>query len=130
MRELETRDSLREEISQNLNENLAEHEVVTWTVIQPQGDTVKVERVTDRTRESGSRFKVQGSKVELRTEIVRDTVYIEHRDTVLVSSSRFQGSNSLNPHPSALNYLKWIFALVCAVVVLILVIRLGRRGLL
>ena len=122
LRELEARDSLREEISQNLNENLAEHEVVTWTVIQPQGDTVKVERVTDRTRESGSRFKVQGSKVELRTEIVRDTVYIEHRDTVLVSSSRFQGSSSLNPHPSALNYLKWIFALVCAVVVLVVVI--------
>ena len=28
----EARDSLRKEISQNLNENLTEHEVVTWTV--------------------------------------------------------------------------------------------------
>ena len=119
---------------------------------------MKVERVTDRTRESGSRFKAQGSKVEVRTEVVRDTVYIEHRDTVEVQkldlrfsffaprqySSKLgnalglasvQGtSSSLNPHPSALrsalplgsakNYLKWIFALICAIVVLMVVIRL------
>ena len=129
MRELETRDSLREEISQNLNENLAEHEVVTWTIVQEPGDTVRMERVTDRTRETGSRFKAQGSKVEVRTEVVMDTVYIEHRDTVEVQ--KLQGaSSSLNPHPSALNYLKWICALICAVVVLVVVIRFGRRGLL
>ena len=130
MRELETRDSLREEISQNLNENLAEHEVVTWTIVQEHGDTVRMERVTDRAKTLVSGSKIQDSRVEVRTEVVRDTVYIEHRDTVLVSSSRFQGSSSLNPHPSALNYLKWIFALVCAVVVLVVVIRFGRRGLL
>ena len=126
----ESRDSLREEISQNLNENLAEHEVVTWTIVQEPGDTVRMERVTDRAKTLVSGSKIQDSRVEVRTEVVRDTVYIEHRDTVLVSSSRFQGSSSLNPHPSALNYLKWIFALVCAVVVLVVVIRFGRRGLL
>ena len=130
LRELETRDSLREEISQNLNENLAEHEVVTWTIVQEPGDTVRMERVTDRAKTLVSGSKIQDSRVEVRTEVVRDTVYIEHRDTVLVSSSRFQGSSSQNPHPSALNYLKWIFALVCAVVVLVVVIRFGRRGLL
>lgn len=57
MREVEARDSLREEILQNLNENLTEHEVVTETVIY--NDTLKIERITERTlsRESGSRFK-------------------------------------------------------------------------
>ena len=62
----------------------------------------------------------------MRTEVVRDTVYIEHRDTVEVQ--KLQGtSSSLNPHPSALNYLKWICALICAVIVLILTIRIGMR---
>ena len=129
MRELETRDSLREEISQNLNENLAEHEVVTWTVVQPQGDTLKVERVTDRTRESGSKFNVQGSKVVVKTETVRDTVYIERTDTVLVQEfkgSRVQG-DSLNPKPSPLNYLKWIFWILIGLIGLIITAKVCLR---
>ena len=123
----ESRDSLREEISQSLNENLTEHEVVTETVIY--NDSLKIERITDRVRTLESGSKRQDSRVVVRTEVVRDTVYVERVDTVEVQ--KLQGtSSSLYPHPSALNYLKWIFALVCAVVVLILVIRFGRRGLL
>ena len=123
----ESRDSLREEISQSLNENLTEHEVVTETVIY--NDSLKIERITDRVRTLESGSKRQDSRVVVRTEVVRDTVYVERVDTVEVQ--KLQGtSSSLNPHPSALHYLKWIFALVCAVVVLILVIRFGRRGLL
>ena len=120
LRELETRDSLREEISQSLNENLTEHEVVTETVIY--NDSLKIERITDRVRTLESGSKRQDSRVVVRTEVVRDTVYVERVDTVEVQ--KLQGtSSSLNPHPSALNYLKWIFALVCAVVVLVVVIR-------
>ena len=116
----ESRDSLREEISQSLNENLTEHEVVTETVIY--NDSLKIERITDRVRTLESGSKRQDSRVVVRTEVVRDTVYVERVDTVEVQ--KLQGtSSSLNPHPSALHYLKWIFALVCAVVVLILVIR-------
>ena len=112
------------QISQNLNENLTEHEVVTWTVTGlpltayglQESDTLKVERVTDRTRESGSKF--QDSRVVVRT--VRDTVYIERKDTVEVSSSKFQGtSGSLNPHPSPLNYIKWIFWILIGLIGLI-----------
>ena len=123
----ESRDSLREEISQSLNENLTEHEVVTETVIY--NDSLKIERITDRVRTLESGSKRQDSRVVVRTEVVRDTVYVERVDTVEVQ--KLQGtSSSLNPHPSALNYLKWIFALICAVVVLVVVIRFGRRGLL
>ena len=156
------------QISQNLNENLTEHEVVTWTVtgfLRPAGskraelerpltascaplvlrrassesglqgdpstgsgrDTVRVERVTSRTRESGSRFKAQSSKVEVRT--VRDTVYIERVDTIEVQ--KLQGtSSSLNPHPSALNLIKWLFAIICAITVLIITIKVCLRRLL
>ena len=121
----ESRDSLREEISQNLNENLAEHEVVTETVIYTI-DSLKIERITDRVRTLESGSKRQDSRVVVRTEVVRDTVYVERVDTVEVQ--KFQGtSSSLNPHPSALRYLKWIFALICAVVVLIITVKVCLR---
>ena len=120
----EARDSLREEISQNLNENLTEHEVVTETVIY--NDSLKIERITDRVRtlESGSRFKAQSSKVEVRT--VRDTVYVERVDTIEVQ--KLQGtSSSLNPHPSSLNYLKWIFWILIGLIGLIITVKVCLR---
>jgi hypothetical protein len=120
----ESRDSLREEISQNLNENLAEHEVVTETVIY--NDALKIERITDRVRtlESGSRFKAQRSKVEVR--MVRDTVYVERVDTIEVQ--KLQGtSSSLNPHPSALNYLKWICWILIGLIGLIITVKVCLR---
>ena len=53
-----------------------------------------------------------------------DTVYIAVRDSV--SSFKFQvPGDSLNPRPSTLILtLKWIFAVICAVGVLIIVIKL------
>ena len=120
----EARDSLREEISQNLNENLAEHEVVTETVIY--NDSLKIERITDRTRtlESGSKF--QDSRVVVRT--VRDTVYIERKDTVEVQGVKLQGaSSSLNPHPSPLNLIKWIIWILIGLIGLIVTVKICHR---
>ena len=127
MREVVARDSLREEISQNLNENLTEHEVVTWTITQPQGDTVKVERVTDRTRELGSKFNVQGSKATVRTEIVRDTVYIERRDSVYVEETlrQAQGDNA-SPVTSALKWIFWILIGLIGLTITVKVCSLRR----
>ena len=128
----EARDSLREEISQNLNENLTEHEVVTWTVTGlpltayglQERDTLKVERVTHRELESGSRFKAQSSKVEVRT--VRDTVYIEKRDSSLRLSSlgayglREDGTPTVSGKLSAVSkVLKWIFWILIGLIGLI-----------
>ena len=94
----EARDSLREEISQNLNENLSEHEMVTWTIIHrnpsdstAMPDTVKVERITERTRLSGSELRVKNEKVSV--EVVRDTIYIERKDSVEVQEFKAQGSS-------------------------------------
>jgi hypothetical protein len=95
--------------------------VVTETVIF--NDSLKIERITDRVRtlESGSRFKAQSSKVEVR--MVRDTVYVERVDTIEVQ--KLQGtSSSLNPRASGLNYLKWIFWILVAGIVLIIVVKL------
>lgn len=117
------RDSLREEISQNLNENLTEHEVITETIIQ--NDSVKVERVTDRVTIRGRLAKTEAKKEEVR--IVRDTVYLEQRDSVQVqeiaSLTRNEGSGArASPFVSAL---KWLVALIVAVIVLIIVIRVA-----
>ena len=125
-------DSLREEILQNLNENLTEHEVITETVIllrqaQEPGDTVKTVRVTDRTRtrESGSRFNVQGSRVK----VVRDTIIVQRTDTIEVSRSKFQVSgDSLNPQPSSLNLtLKWIFWIIIGLIGLTITVKVCSR---
>ena len=116
----ESRDSLREEISQNLNENLTEHEVVTETVIY--NDSLKIERITDRVRTLESGSKRQDSRVVVRTEVVRDTVYVERVDTVEVQ--KLQGtSSSLNPHPSALRYLKWIFFIIIGLIGLTITVK-------
>jgi len=132
----EARDSLREEISQNLNENLAEHEVVTWTVIhrqaqEPQpGDTVKVERVTDRTKFQVSSSTLQDSRVAVRTEVVRDTVYIEHRDTVVVQDSRFmvhESTDTKGSRSSIVQGLKWIFWIIIGLIGLIVTVKVCLR---
>lgn len=107
-------------------------EVTTVTVqLNEVGDTVKTSTVTDRTR---ARAFDRRKDVEIRTEIVRDTVYIEKRDSSLqVTAYGLQedGTPTVSSKLSAVSkIMKWIFALVCAVVVLILVIRFGRRGLL
>ena len=103
-------------------------EVTTVTVqLNEVGDTVKTSTVTDRTR---ARAFDRRKDVEIRTEIVRDTVYIEKIDSVYVSTTNLTNPTNTTKGSGFLTYVKWIFALVCAIVVLILVIRFGRRGLL
>ena len=66
--------------------------------------------------------------MEVRT--VRDTVYVERVDTIEVQ--KLQGTSSfLNPRPSALLLtLKWVFWILVAGIVLIIVVKLGKKGIL
>ena len=136
----ESRDSFREEISQNLNENLTEHEVVTETVIYPSAGSgqapLKIERITDRVRTLESGSKRQDSRVVVRTEVVRDTVYVEKRDSSLQVTayglqedpSARSGRATVSGKLSAVSkVLKWICALICAVVVLIITMKVCLR---
>ena len=109
-------------------------EVTTITIDRnDKGDTLKVVQITDLTR-ARSRDNVVAQRV--KTEVRVDTVYVEKRDSVYIQNTNGFGglttglANPTNKKPGFLTYVKWIFALVCAVVVLILVIRFGRRGLL
>lgn len=82
-------------------------------------------RDRDRIR---SKADVRSKKEVVRVE--RDTVYVERRDSVLVQGSRFKVSgDSLNPRPSTfILTLKWIFWILCAVVVLIIVVKVKGSG--
>ena len=78
----ETRDSLREETSNSLAERLTEHEVITEKVIL--NDSVKVERRTDRVTVRSRSARKKAKKEEVI--VVKDTVFIEKRDSVSASS--------------------------------------------
>ena len=84
---------------------------------------MKVERVTDRTRESGSKF--QDSRVVVRT--VRDTVYIEKRDSSLqVTAYGLQedGTPTISSKLSAVSkILKWIFWILIGLIGLIITMK-------
>ena len=114
-------DSLREETTQNLNENLTEHEVITETVFR--GDSVKVERITDRVTVRDRSARTEAKKEEIR--MVRDTVYIERTDSTsvkeMVGRSTGPGTARASPVVSAL---KWIFWIIVSITVLIVVIKM------
>ena len=92
-----------------------------------------------RTLETGS--KRQDSRVVVRTEVVRDTVYVEKRDSSLqvlglakrqsratAYGLQEDGTPTVSGKLSAVSkVLKWITALVCAVVVLIITMKVCLR---
>jgi len=115
-----TRDTVREEVALMVHDTI--REVTTITIRQNEaGDTLKVTQITDRDR-IRSKADVRSKKEVVRVE--RDTAYIAVRDSV--SSSKFQVSgDSLSHHTSTLSHLlKWIFAVICAVGVLVIVVKL------
>ena len=133
----EARDSLREEILQNLNENLTEHEVVTWAVTGlpltayglQERDTVRVERVTDRTTVRERSASTEAKKEEVKTVTVRDTAYIEKRDSVFVETNTNR-SNQTNPSTGSgrvATVLKWIFWIIIGLIGLIVTVKVCLR---
>ena len=95
-------------------------EVTTITIDRnDKGDTLKVVQITDLTR-ARSRDNVAAQRV--KTEVRVDTVYVEKRDSVFVQENpRIIAA----PYQGALNltYVKWFFALICAIVVLIITVK-------
>ena len=94
-------------------------EVTTITVDRnDKGDTLRQSIVTDRYRgRDASQLRDKSEKIIVKT----DTVYVEKRDSVLVE--RHQPSDV--GHQTSI--LKWIFAVICAIIVLIIVVKLGLR---
>ena len=102
-----------------MEEQLTEHEVITETVFS--GDTVKTVRVTERTK-GRNQISTQQTKREA-VRVVKDTVVVERRDTIVVEQVRGQppAENRRAPWLSAL---RWTVALIIALCVLIIIVKL------
>lgn len=93
-------------------------EVTTITIDRnEQGDTLKQSVVTDRLR---TRNRDRVKDVEVRTVVKTDTVYIERRDSVRVSSSTIQDSGSTNRPSPVVSALKWVFWIIVAIGALVI----------
>ena len=99
-------------------------EVTTITIDRnDKGDTLKVVQITDRTR-ARNRDNVVDQKVKIVERI--DTVYIQ-KDSIGIEDKKIGLSASTDGSPKKsgfLTYVKWIFALVCAIIGLIITIKL------
>ena len=85
--------------------------------VNDKGDTLKVVQITDLTR-ARSRDNVVAQRV--KTEVRVDTVYVEKRDSVYVQTNTGL-TNDTKKKPGFLTYVKWIFALICAIVVVLII---------
>ena len=113
-----TRDTVREEVALVVHDTL--REVTTITVRQNEaGDTLNVVQVTDRDR-IRSKADVRSKKEVVRVE--RDTIYVEKRDSVVVR----EAANISHQTSSVSHLLKWIFWILLAGIVLIVILRFGR----
>ena len=115
----EARDSIIIELRDTIRE------VTSITVqLNPVGDTVKVTTVTDRTSSRDrSQLKVKSEKLKVE----RDTVYIERDSLRLTAYGLRPPEQSPAKKSPFVSSLKWIFWILCAIIVLIIVIRLGLR---
>ena len=113
-----TRDTVREEVALVVHDTI--REVTTITIRQNEaGDTLKVVQVTDRDR-IRSKADVRSKKEVVRVE--RDTVYVEKRDSVVVRDAA-----NISHHTSAISHLlKWLFGILVAGIVLVVVLRFVR----
>lgn len=117
LRSTESRDSVTIELRDTLKE------VTTITIDRNDaGDTLRVTQVTDRTRAS---VRDRVKDVEVRIVEKTDTVYVAVRDSVQVTTTNL--SNPTNKNSNFVRSLKWIFALICAIIVLIITIKIGLR---
>ena len=103
-------------------------EVTTITIDRnDRGDTLKLVQITDLTR-ARSRDNVVAQKV--KTEIVRDTVYIEKTDSVFVQNTNGFGglttglTNPTNKKNTFVSSLKWICWILIGLVGLIITVKL------
>lgn len=102
-------------------------EVTTITIDRnDRGDTLKLVQITDLTR-ARSRDNVVAQKV--KTEIVRDTVYIEKTDSVFVQNTNGFGglttglTNPTNKKNTFVSSLKWILAIAFLLLASVVLVR-------
>lgn len=112
-----SRDSVRvEQVMVAVHDTMMETKTITITK-NVDGDTLFRSVVTDRERIRNA-ADVRSKTVDVR--VVRDTVYVEKRDSVLSFKFLDSGSSRASPFVSSL---KWIFFIIVSLIVLIVVIK-------
>ena len=91
--------------------------------VNDRGDTLKLVQITDLTR-ARSRDNVVAQKV--KTEIVRDTVYIEKTDSVYVQTNTGL-TNPTNKKNTFVSSLKWIFWILIGLIGLTITVKVCLR---
>ena len=117
----EVRDSVKVE-----SVMVAVHDTLTVTTTitireNERGDTVRMSVITDRDR-SRSMMDVRSKKEEVR--VIRDTVYVEKRDSSFVKNTNF--TNGTNKSSGFFQTLRWIFGFLICVIVLVIFIKVKR----
>ena len=118
----ETRvDTVREQVMVAVHDTIRE----TTTIVvdrKENGDTVKTSIVTDRERvRDRAAVKDKEEKVVVKT----DTVFVERRDSVYVEIPG-QARNDGVRAPPVTSALKWVFWIVVAVTVLVVIFKVSR----
>lgn len=91
-------------------------EVTTITIRENElGDTIRVSTVTDRLR---VKDREAFAKKEMKTEVVRDTVFIAKKDSIEIRSPTGNGQSALQ------NKLKWIFWIIVGLIGLTFIIKI------
>jgi len=106
-----------------LRDTVRETQTITITKNE-NGDTLKVIQTTDRTRaRDASRMQDRNEKLT----VVRDTVYVERRDSVLVSNTNL--TNQTNEKGGGFrSTLKWIFFIILSLIAFRLTAYWVRRA--
>ena len=84
------------------------------------GDTIARSMVTDRTR---ARSRDAITALRTKTEVVRDTVYVERKDSVEVRNRGLTGGGDQRQNRWAQS-LRWVFWIIIALIGLALVIKI------
>lgn len=97
-------------------------EVTTITIqTNDRGDTLKVTQITDRSR-LRERSDIRNRSSDVRVRI--DTVYIERRDSSYAEKIIVAGSEDKGTWGGSFrSTLKWIFWIVCAIIGLIITVK-------
>ena len=117
----EARDSVRvEQVMVGVHDTIKE--TTTITVRENEaGDTLRMSRVTERDRVR-DRAHVKSMEVDVR--VVRDTVYLERRDSSFVKNANLK--NQTDKMSAVVDTLKWGFWILICVIVLVFVFKVTR----
>ena len=104
---------------------MAVHDTIMETVTivvreNEQGDTLRLEKTMERDR---IRDRAQERRKEVEVRVVRDTVFIEKRDSVSTTTNLSNPTNKASPVMSGL---KWIFAIIVSLIVLVFILKYRR----